>query len=46
MRALFCTFLLLTACVSHKVRCDRHLQPINPPTPDAAHPVGLPGSDR
>jgi hypothetical protein len=33
MRLIFCTFLLLTACASHGVRCDRHLLPINAPAP-------------
>ena len=29
-------FLLLAACSSHGVRCDAHLQPINPPAPPAS----------
>jgi hypothetical protein len=31
MRMIYCSFLLLAACATHDVRCDRHLQPINPP---------------
>ncbi|MGO9512380.1 MAG: hypothetical protein ACLP2F_01900 [Steroidobacteraceae bacterium] len=31
MRVMICLLLLLlTACASHGVRCDGHLQPINP----------------
>ncbi len=33
MRLIFCSYLLLTACASHGVRCDGHLQPINSPAP-------------
>jgi len=33
VRMMFFGFLLLTACASHGVRCDGHLQPINPPAP-------------
>jgi hypothetical protein len=33
MRWIICTFLLLTACASHGVRCDSHLLPINAPAP-------------
>ncbi len=31
MRVIVCLLLLLTACASKGVRCDRHLRPINPP---------------
>jgi len=32
MRLIVCSlWLLLTACASQGVRCDGHLQPINPP---------------
>jgi len=31
MRMLCLLFLILTACTSARVRCDRHLQRINPP---------------
>lgn len=33
MRLILCWLLLLTACSSRGVRCDAHLQPINPPAP-------------
>ncbi|MDB6085398.1 MAG: hypothetical protein JWN43_3279 [Gammaproteobacteria bacterium] len=36
MRVICWVFLLLTACTSHAVRCDGHLQPINPPAARAA----------
>lgn len=39
MRLIFCACLLLTACASQDLRCDRHLQPINPP-----HSHTLPGT--
>ncbi len=32
MRMLCCLLLTVTACTSHVVRCDRHLQRINPPS--------------
>jgi len=35
MRVIFCLFFLLPACASHAVRCDSHLQAINPPTATA-----------
>jgi hypothetical protein len=31
MRLIVYCFLLLSACSSHGVRCNSHLQPINPP---------------
>ena len=42
MRPIVLSFLLLTACASHKLRCDAHLQPINRPAPAgaAAAPTG------
>jgi hypothetical protein len=33
MRLLLCLTLLLTACSTPPVRCDKHLQPINAPAP-------------
>jgi hypothetical protein len=38
MRLLLCLAFMLTACASHTVRCDKHLQPINQPT--SARPAG------
>jgi len=32
MRVFCCVLLMLTACTSHAVRCDKHLQRINPPS--------------
>jgi hypothetical protein len=31
MRAIVLLYLLLSACASHEVRCDRRLRPINAP---------------
>jgi hypothetical protein len=31
MRLIFCSLLLLCGCSASAVRCDAHLQPINPP---------------
>jgi hypothetical protein len=39
MRLIFYACLLLTACAAQDVRCDRHLQPINP-----LHAHALPGT--
>jgi hypothetical protein len=38
MRKFSCSFLclLLSACASHAVRCDRHLRPINGTSAGAA----------
>jgi hypothetical protein len=40
MRSILCLIPLLCACSAPTVRCDAHLQPINPPaardTPKAA----------
>jgi len=46
MRVIYCLLLMLTACTSHAVRCDGHLQPVNPPSArpvsgDAATGAGL-----
>ncbi len=41
MRALILSLMLLSACTAHVVRCDKHLQPINPPAGPA---VGLAGA--
>jgi hypothetical protein len=35
MRVFISLALFLTACASHDVRCDGHLQPINQPEPRA-----------
>jgi hypothetical protein len=40
MRVIVCLLLLLTACASKGVRCDRHLRPINPP--ESAATAGTP----
>jgi hypothetical protein len=44
MRVVCCLCLLLTACASHAVRCDGHLQPINPRpvVPGPATPRSIP----
>ena len=39
MRWIVCLILLLGGCSAHSVRCDAHLQPINPPAPRAAASV-------
>jgi hypothetical protein len=45
MRISWCLCLMLAACSSHAVRCDRHLQPINPPgRPIASKQVPAAGS--
>jgi len=36
MRLIVLSLFLLTACSSHKLRCDAHLQPINKPAPAGA----------
>ncbi len=46
MRVIYCFVLLLPACVSHGVRCDGRLQPINPPAPRAAVSVPAPPAVR
>jgi hypothetical protein len=33
MRIFYCLLLLLSACASHEVRCDKRLEPINRPAP-------------
>ena len=38
MRLLLCLVLMLSACASHSVRCDKHLQSIN--QPGVARPAG------
>jgi len=41
--SLFCSLtMILAACTSPPVRCDRHLQRINPPIAGAALPRGAP----
>jgi uncharacterized lipoprotein YmbA len=40
MRLLFCALFLLSGCASHKLRCDAHLLPINPPAPAPAPAQG------
>ena len=32
MRLIFCLALVLSACSTADVRCDKHLQPINAPS--------------
>lgn len=32
MRLIFCLALVLSACSTATVRCDKHLQPINAPS--------------
>ena len=39
MRWIVCLILLLGGCSAHGVRCDAHLQPINPPAPRASASV-------
>ena len=36
MRMMVCLFLLLAGCVTHAVRCDARLVPINLPAPGSA----------
>jgi hypothetical protein len=36
MRMMVCLFLLLSGCMTHAVRCDGHLVPINLPAGGAA----------
>jgi hypothetical protein len=36
MRVMFCLLLLLSACSTPAVRCDKHLEPINAPAPKIA----------
>jgi hypothetical protein len=45
MRLIVCLIPLLYGCSTPIVRCDAHLQPINPPTPGgAANAVATPGA--
>lgn len=39
VRLIACFILLLNACSSHGVRCDRHLQPINVPAAAGVVPM-------
>ncbi len=39
MRLLLCLALALNACSASPLRCDKHLQPINPPAAKAATPA-------
>jgi hypothetical protein len=39
MRLIFCLALLLSACSTPAVRCDKHLQPINAPAAKMASPA-------
>ena len=39
MRLIFCLALVLNACSTAAVRCDKHLQPINPPAAKIAIPA-------
>ena len=36
MRVMICFLLLLGACSTPAVRCDKHLEPINAPAPKLA----------
>ena len=36
LRFIICFSLLLQGCAAHAVRCESHLQPINPPTGKSA----------
>jgi hypothetical protein len=42
MRLIICLLLLLCGCSTPLVRCDKHLQPINPPAAKAASARGSP----
>lgn len=45
MRLIICLIPLLCGCSMPGVRCDAHLQPINPPAPaGAATAAGTPGA--
>jgi hypothetical protein len=39
MRVILCLMLMLPGCASTAIRCERHLQPINPPAGAAAAPA-------
>lgn len=44
MRIVYGLFFLLTGCASHVVRCDRHLQAINPSVRATSPAVSTPGA--
>jgi hypothetical protein len=43
---ILCGCLLLQACASHSVRCDAHLQAINPSQQDTAANASMAGHSK
>jgi hypothetical protein len=40
---IVCLIVVTSACASHRVRCDAHLQPINAPAPVQKAPAPVSG---